>query len=141
MAAPRRRGWRRITFIVIVVIVLPLWVSGMWAEHQTEKSGREITGRIVGGDRQPVRRPRFDIEFPAGGVVHRKNFSVTAGMVARATGGTGDFINPDVLLRVHPEYPDAARLAESTPLPWWGGLIGMSVVFTVLGFTMWPERR
>lgn len=118
---------------MLLVVLVPLWCFGIWREHQVEVHGREVPGRVVGGENLDTRRPRFTIEFPVAGGLHRKDFSVTREDVAQFRA------NPEMtmVLRVHDPDPEVARLARETPLPWWGGVVGMVLMVTALGFVMW----
>jgi hypothetical protein len=141
---PRKPGrWRRRSFILLLLIILPLWGRGVWEEHKVETEGQEITGRVVGGDWKGRDRPHFIVEFPTRNGVHQKEFGVTDREVERVTGGTEAFVHPEIRVRYHEDFPDRARLADTTTLPWWAGLIGMTLALSLLGFMMWlpPDRQ
>jgi hypothetical protein len=122
---------------LLLLIIIPLWSRGVWEEHKVETEGQEVTGRVVGGDWKERERPTFLVEFPTRSGVHQKEFGVTDREVERVTGGSGAFIHPEIRVRFHEDFPDRARLAETKTLPWWAGLIGMIVVLSLIGFTMW----
>lgn len=129
--------------IGILALVLPLWTVGIWQEHQTEAAGADVIGRAVAGEWLGVRRPSFTIEYPIREGVHRKVFGVTQDEAGAITNGTDQILQPEILMRVHPDYPEAARIAAHTPLPWWGGVIGMIVTLGVLTFALSlpPKKR
>lgn len=103
-----------------------------------EVNGHEVMGKVISGKSGDFKRPRFIVEFPTTKGPHQKEFGFSREEGVHIRGGTDETIaNPDVLIRYNEDYPDAARLAANTPLPWWGGLIGMSVVISALWFTMW----
>ncbi len=138
MAAPARRPdrWKRWVFWGLLIVVLPLWSFGIYREHKTETEGKDVVGRVVAGEWKNIKRPRLTVEFPTGKGPHRKEFGFSKTEVARITGGTDEFVNPDVTVRYHEAYPEDARLADNVPLPWWGGVIGMLVTIGALVFAM-----
>lgn len=138
MPAKPAPAWRRRLFVIIAIILVPLWIFGIWKEHQVEVNGHEVMGKVISGKSGDFKRPRFIVEFPTTKGPHQKEFGFSREEGVHIRGGTDETIaNPDVLIRYNEDYPDAARLAANTPLPWWGGLIGMSVVISALWFTMW----
>lgn len=139
MPAPKpAHAWRRRLFVIIAVILIPLWSFGVWQEHRVDTEGEDVMGKVISGKVGDHKRPRFVVEFSTAKGPFKKEFGFSREEGTHIRGGTEDqIVNPEVVIRFHEEFPDAARLASNTPLPWWGGLIGMSVVIAALWFTMW----
>ena len=138
MPAKPAPAWRRRLFVIIALILVPLWIFGIWKEYCVEADGRDVMGKVVLGRAGDFKRPRFVVEFPTASGPFQKEFGFTREEGVHIRGGTeGTIVNPDIMIRYHEEYPDAARLASSTPLPWWGGVIGMMLVVAVLSFSTW----
>jgi hypothetical protein len=134
---------RRWFYCFLLAVVMTMWGVGVWKEHRMEKEGKEVIGRVVAGDWKGKKRPAFTVEFSTESGPIQKEFTMGPSDAARITGGTDEFIHPEVRIRYHEEFPDIARLAENTPLPWWVGLIGMCVTMAFLAFalTLPPKNR
>lgn len=138
MTAPARKPerWKRWVFWILIIVVLPLWSFGIYREHKTDSEGKDVVGRVVAGEWIGLKRPRFTVEFPTRKGMHRKEFGFSRDEGARITGGTDGFLNPEIKVRYHEDFPEDARLADNTPLPWWGGVIGMVITLSIAGFAL-----
>lgn len=142
MAGSKAPRWRKRLCIGLLVILVPLWAFGIYAEELREREGRDTIGTIL-SSQWMSRRVAVLIEFPTAKGPYKKEFLIPRDKARSMVpdGSEGQLVG-QLPIRYHEDYPDQARLAEDVPLPWWGGVIGMLITVGIIGFVMWlPDSK
>lgn len=122
-------------YLLIMIIVAPLWILGATREIHDQfavrRDGEVVEGQIATAEwvRSRPEFVRCEVTYPGGGEEHRRRFKLNVKAAANHVDDEGKITGPKIEVLRSKSQPQAAELVEEpTDSPW------ISLTVTTVGF-------